>query len=80
MLVTPNEFIKLKNVLVAYDGGIESNKALKTACELLTFMKSSLTVVFVTDDDEKSSELTAEVREFTGHYQIDTKIEWLRYC
>jgi len=74
VLVTPKTYREFNNIVIAYDGGNEANKALKTACELFSSFTCNVTVVFVTEDDEKSSELTAEVREFVGPYQIDIHI------
>ena len=65
-------------MIIAYDGGLESNKALKTACEIFLNISCSLEVVFVTNDDEKSKELADEVTEFVGPYHMDIQIEHLR--
>ncbi len=78
VLVTPNNFRTFENVLIAYDGSIEANRALKTACEIFTTIKSRLKVVFVTEDEERSGELKSEVEEFIGPYHIDIGIEWLQ--
>jgi len=76
VLVTPNSFRPFENVLIAYDGSVESNKALKTACELFMNIKGNLKVVFVTDDEDKSRELKGEVEEFIGPYNMNVAIEW----
>jgi nucleotide-binding universal stress UspA family protein len=78
VLVTPNEFREFKKVIIAYDGGVESNKALKMACEILLNLSCSLEVVFVTNDEEKSKELADEVTEFVGPYHMDIKIKHLK--
>jgi nucleotide-binding universal stress UspA family protein len=78
VLVTPNSFRTFENVLIAYDGSVESNRALKTACELFTVIKSNVKIVFVTDDEERSGELTGEVEEFVSPYKIKVEIEWLQ--
>lgn len=78
VLVTPNEFRTFKRVLIAYDGGIESNKALKTVCELFPEKQTELTVVFVTNDADRSKELNAEVEEFVGPYKITVDRIWLK--
>jgi len=72
-MVTPNEFRAFQRVLVAYDGGIESNKALKTACELFAASQTALSVVFVSNDADRSRELDAEVEEFVGPYKINVE-------
>jgi nucleotide-binding universal stress UspA family protein len=78
VLVTPNEFRAVVRVLIAYDGGIESNKALKTACELFPDNSRLLTAVFVTNDTDRGRELNAEVEEFVGPYKINVERVWLR--
>ena len=77
VLVTPNQFTEIKNVLVAYDGGNESNRALKTSCELCNSLKCSMGVIIVTDDEDRSLSLTAEVKEFAGPYCLNEHIETL---
>jgi len=71
VLVTPNRFRQLERILIAYDGGIESNKALKTACEIFSGRKCFLYVVIVTHDEEKKKELLCEVKEFIHPYHIN---------
>lgn len=78
VLVTPNAFRSFDNILIAYDGGIESNKALKTACEMFINIKCSLKVAFVTSDDEKSKELSLEVEEFIAPYRMPIEIVSLK--
>ncbi len=78
VLVTPNTSRVFKKILVAYDGGIESNKALKTACEMVTVTSWPMTVIMVTDDDEKSSALSAEIKEFVGPYSLEIDIQWIQ--
>ena len=78
VLVTPNSFRQFENVLIAYDGSIESNRALKIACELFSGIKGNLKVAFVTNDEEKSREPTGEVEEFVGPYHMNVGIEWLK--
>lgn len=78
VLVTPNNYRPFDKGLIAYDGSIESNKALKAACELFSSLQASLKVAFVTSDEEKRSELTAEVKEFVGPYHMDVGIECLQ--
>jgi nucleotide-binding universal stress UspA family protein len=71
VLVTPNSFNTFKNVVIAYDGGTEAYRALKTACEFLIGFSTSIKVVFVTDNDNRSMKLTEEVREFTAPFNLN---------
>ncbi|MCP4717408.1 MAG: universal stress protein, partial [Deltaproteobacteria bacterium] len=78
VLVTPNEFRKIKNILIAYDGSVESNKALKTVCENFAMDDNNLSVVFVTQDENRNNDLQNEVCEFVNHYKIDVGTVWLQ--
>jgi len=78
VLVTPNTFREIKNVLVAYDGSTEANKALKTACEHFADKNIQFRTVFVTSDEDKSKKLTDEVNEFISPYQVKCEIETLK--
>jgi len=78
VLVTPPTFREIKNVLVAYDGSTEANKALKTACEHFADKNIQFRTVFVTSDEDKSKKLTDEVNEFISPYQVKCEIETLK--
>lgn len=78
VLVTPNLFRSFSNVLIAYDGGIEGNKALKTACELFAPLNITLTVVFATIQEDAYKELKSEVEEFIGPYHLNIELVWLK--
>ena len=78
VLVTPASFRELRNILVAYDGGVESNQALKTTCENFALGEGWLKAVIVTGDTDKFEDLTQEIEAFVSPYQIDVDIECLR--
>jgi nucleotide-binding universal stress UspA family protein len=78
VLITPNLFRTFANVLIAYDGGIESNKALKTACELFTPMNINLKVAFATEQEDTYKEMMNEVEEFIGPYHLNIEFVWLK--
>lgn len=75
VLVSPNEFREVKNVLVAYDGSTEANKALKTACEQFSDKGVQFRVVCITGDEAKYNKLAGEIDEFVGHYQLTYEIK-----
>ena len=77
VLVTPASFREFTNVLVAYDGSVESNLALKTTCELFANRDTRLKSVVVTRDKKKCQALTVEIEAFVSPYQIDPEIECL---
>ncbi|MGW8323775.1 MAG: universal stress protein [Thermodesulfobacteriota bacterium] len=77
VLVTPNTFREFENVLVAYDGSVESNKALKTTLELFAYSETRLKSVVITHDEKRCEALTEEIEAFVSPYQVDVDIECL---
>jgi len=78
VLVTPVSFREFRQILVAYDGSVESNQALKTTCENFALSEAWLKAVIVTGDEGKFEGLTQEIEAFVSPYQIDVDIECLR--
>jgi len=78
VLVTPGTFREFGKILVAYDGSLESNQALKTACELFAYSDTRMQSVVVTGDVKRCENLTEEIEAFVGPYQIDVEIECLK--
>jgi nucleotide-binding universal stress UspA family protein len=78
VLVTPPSFREFANVLVAYDGSVESNQALKTTCETFVFSDTRLKAVIVTGDRNRCEALTQEIEAFVSPYEMDVDIECLR--
>lgn len=68
VLVTPRTFRSFSRVLLAYDGGIEATRALKTACELFAQRPFSLSAVYVTADDERAETLRGEIEAYARPY------------
>jgi len=77
VLVTPASFREFGNVLVAYDGSVESNQALKTTCELFAYTDTRLNAIVVTRDRKRCEVLTQEIAAFVSPYQIDAEIDCL---
>jgi len=77
VVIAPGEYHDIKKVLIAYDGGIESTRALKVACETFAHLACTLEVVCVTDDDTQAGMLAAEVRDYVGHHGIEVAINRL---
>jgi nucleotide-binding universal stress UspA family protein len=77
VLVTPNSFREFENILVAYDGSVESTQALKTTCEIFAFINTRLKAVIVTGDPMRCEALTQEIETFISPYEMDLDIECL---
>lgn len=78
VLITPQTFRPFKTVLHACDGSIESNKALKLACELAFSLKVKLKVVLVINNKERGKEVLNEAKEFIAPYHLDAETEWIQ--
>jgi len=78
VLVTPDSFREFENVLVGYDGSIESNQALKTTCDLFAYSDTRLKTLVVTRDRKRCEALTEEIEAFVSPYEMDVDIECLR--
>ena len=78
VLVTPASFREFRNVLVAYDGSVESNQALKTTCETFAFSDTVIKAVIVTGDPKRCEALSQEIKAFVSPYEMDVDIECLR--
>jgi len=75
VLVTPGTFRECKSVLVAYDGSVESNRALKTACEVFSGGGTRLTAVVVSGNAKKCATLTTEIEAYVGPYKTDVAVD-----
>lgn len=64
VLVTPASCNEISYPLMAYDGSLESNKALKVAAELAEQLGLPLTVLTVEDDEAKGMHILNEAAEF----------------
>jgi len=74
VLVTPGAFRECHSVLVAYDGSVESNRALKTACELFAGGQTRLRGLVVTQSAKKCQALTEEIQAFAGPYRTAMEV------
>jgi nucleotide-binding universal stress UspA family protein len=74
VVIAPGAYRNIKKLLVAYDGGNESTKALKAACDIFAELACTLEVVFVTDDDAHAGTLAGQVRDYVGHHGIEVEI------
>jgi len=63
VLVTPETFLEIESMGLAYDGSDSASKALKLSLELSDLAVWPLTVVIITSDVKKSAALSAQVEE-----------------
>jgi nucleotide-binding universal stress UspA family protein len=62
-LVTPETFLEIESMGLAYDGSDSASKALKLSLELSEQSAWPLTVVIITTDSKKAAALSAQVEE-----------------
>lgn len=74
VLIAPGHFRDIRKVLIAYDGGNESTKALKAACETFAGLSCELHAVFVTDDDARADLLASEIRDYVEPHGLDVAL------
>jgi len=63
VLVTPETFLEIESMGLAYDGSYSASKALKLSLELSEQAAWPLTVVIITTDSKKAAALSAQVEE-----------------
>ncbi len=63
VLVTPENFIEIESMALAFDGSVSASKALQLSLELSAQAVWPLTVVIITSDAKKAAALIAQVEE-----------------
>jgi len=63
VLVTPETFLEIESMGLAYDGSDSASKALKLSLELSDQAVWPLTVVIITSDAEKADTLSTQIEE-----------------
>ena len=63
VLVTPENFIEIESMALAFDGSASASKALKLSLELSEQAVWPLTAVIITSDAKKAASLTMQVEE-----------------
>jgi nucleotide-binding universal stress UspA family protein len=78
-LVTPEKFRPIENILLAYDGSAESNKAIHTGIDLALALKAKASIITVTqrDHEEAASKFLQEAHQLARDHQLDAKAELL---
>jgi nucleotide-binding universal stress UspA family protein len=63
VLITPETFLEIESIGLAYDGSDSASKALKLSLELSEQAVWPMTVVIITSDSKKATALSAQVEE-----------------
>jgi nucleotide-binding universal stress UspA family protein len=78
VLVTPGAYRQFQNILIAYDGSIESSNALKCACAFFGATGQNIKIIYVAQEEEKGRALAAEIAEITAPYSLTYEGVWLQ--
>ena len=63
VLITPENFVEIESMALAYDGSVSASKALHLSLELSQHNTWPLTVIIITPDSKKAAALIAQVEE-----------------
>ncbi len=74
VLITPETFLEIESMGLAYDGSVPAAKALKLSLELSEQASWPLTVVTINEDADKADKLCTEAEELIGKYSADCEI------
>ena len=78
VLVTPGAYRRFNNILVAYDGSIESSHALKCALDFFGENSQTIKIVYIAQEEEKGRMLAAEIAEIVTPYNLTYESIWLQ--
>ncbi len=70
VLVTPEKYMKITKILVAYDASPFSTKALTAGADIAEQMKLPLTVVTVSDDEKAGENILSQADKNLNDYKI----------
>jgi len=74
VMITPNNFLEIESMGIAYDGSPSAKKALDFSLGLSKQTAWPLTAVIITEDMEKAERLTIEIEETTDIKEIDYEV------
>jgi nucleotide-binding universal stress UspA family protein len=75
VLVTPETFLEIESVGLAYDGSDSASKALKLSLELSEQNAWPLTVVIITSDAKKADNLSTQIEDMNEKYSSAPKAD-----
>lgn len=79
VLVAPVSFQEIESMGIAYDGSASADNALRIAAELYDKTRWPLSIIIITEDSDRATELSKKVEAFLESYEeIDSAIIVLR--
>jgi nucleotide-binding universal stress UspA family protein len=74
VLITPDRFLEIESIGIAYDGSPSAKKALDLALQLSKQTVWALTAVIISSDNEKASALRAQIEEITETQETECEV------
>lgn len=74
VMVTPEKFLEIESMGIAYDGSPSAQKALDFSLTLSKQTAWPITAVIITEDMDKASRLTVQVEDAAGEQETDCEI------
>lgn len=74
VMVTPEKFLEIESMGIAYDGSPSAQKALDFSLTLSKQTAWPITAVIITEDMDKASRLTVQVEDAAGEQETDCEV------
>jgi nucleotide-binding universal stress UspA family protein len=74
VMITPDKFLEIECMAIAYDGSSSAKKALKFALSLSKQATWPLTALIITPDMEKATKLTSQIEEVAQEEETDCEV------
>jgi nucleotide-binding universal stress UspA family protein len=74
VMITPDNFLEIESMGIAYDGSSSAKKALDFSLDLSKQAAWPLTAVIITADTENAARLTSQIEEVAGGREVDCEV------
>jgi nucleotide-binding universal stress UspA family protein len=74
VMITPDKFLEIESIGIAYDGSPSAKKALDLSLELSKQTAWALTAVIISSDNEKAGALRAQIEETAEAQETDCEV------
>jgi len=74
VLITPERFLEIESMALAYDGSLPAQKALDLSLAVSEKARWPMTVIIVTSDRQKAADLSSQVEDRAQHGAADCEI------
>lgn len=74
VMITPDKFLEIESMGIAYDGSPSAKKALNFSLDLSKLATWPLTAIIITSDMEKATRLTSQIEEAAQEEETDCEV------